>query len=139
MNAPISIISSVPVVVIPIFVGHQQNNGYNMPLVQSGQNTPSKRNATKKENIIIKKDVTDTKNEKINNKENVIDLTQEFDNGTDQYILHKDPNLYANRYSPISNASPVSQVQDEDHNILNRCFNDISDIMQYLKADVVLN
>ena len=103
----------------------------------------------KQEIIDITEETIDIKEEKIDYEDKVIDITEkQFDLEMDEHILHKDVNLYTNAVSPISNEffedvesndSRVSEHQDENINILNKCFYDISEIVQYLKADITLD
>lgn len=143
MNSPITVVSHLPVVVIQISFGQQPNNANNVAFGQSERNTPPERNDEKKPKINNKEDIVDIKHEDIDNKENILDLTQEFDNNErSRYILHNDPNLNSSRYSPISDEQ-LTDVEDnvsfisEQHNILNQCFTDISDIVNYLKEGVM--
>ena len=89
------------------------------------------------------------KKEKNEINKDVIDITEEldFDFEMNENILHKDPNLYTNMFSPISdsaskgeetNQSYVSEDQDENYDVaLTKCFTNISEIMQYLKEDIM--
>ncbi len=98
MNGPISIILPMPTIILQFLVGHEQNNGFNFPCVHWGQYKVLQTNDTKEEEFDL-------------------DLVM------DEYILHKDPNIYPNMFSPISNAksedvenneSSVSEDQDEN-------------------------
>ena len=91
----------------------------------------------------------DVKDEVIDITDEVIAITEEldFDFEMNENILHKDPNLYTNMFSPISdsaskgeetNQSYVSEDQDENYDVaLTKCFTNISEIMQYLKEDIM--
>jgi hypothetical protein len=83
MKGPISIILPMPTIIVQFPVGHEQNNGFNLPCVHCGQY-----------NLLQTNDM----------KEKVIDIKEEefdFDFEMDEYILHKCPNLYPNMLSPI--------------------------------------
>jgi hypothetical protein len=99
----------------------------------------------------MKEEKIDTKEEVIEMKEEeVIEMEEEefdFKSEMDEYILHKDPNLYSNMFSPISNAesedvenNESSVFEDQDENFddfYKKWFNDISEIVQYLKEDII--
>ncbi len=97
----------------------------------------------------MKEEKIDIKKRNIEIKEDVIHIKEEvnFDCEMDEYIFHQDPNLYSNMFSPISNAesedvenneSSVSEDQDENFGVFcQKYFNDISEIVQYLKEDII--
>ncbi len=187
-----SIILTMPTIIVQFPGSHEQNNGFNFSCVHCGQYNLLQTNNIKEEKIEIKEDVIDIKEEEeidikeeeeidikeeeeidieeekeidieeeeeidIEEEEEIdieeeeeIDIEEEesnFDFEMDEYILHKDPNLYTTMFSPISNAesedienneSSVSEDQDENFDdFYKKWFNDISEIVQYLKEDVI--
>ncbi|CAF1458529.1 unnamed protein product [Rotaria sordida] len=148
MNGSISIILPMQTIILQFPVAHQQNNQFNIPCVHCGQYNQLQTNDKKEE----KDDVMHIKEEKSDIKEEKPDIKEDklnFDFKMDEYICHKDPNLYTNMFSPISIAESedvenkqLSFSEDQDVNldvILKKCFNDISEIVQYLKEDIILN
>jgi len=130
MNGSISITLSTPTIILEFHAGYGQCN-----LLQTND---------------MKEEKVDIKEEKVDIKEEVIDITKEefdFDCEMNEYILHKDPNLYLNLCSPISNAesenvennqSSISEDQDENFDVFYKKYcDDIFEIMQYLKEDIV--
>jgi hypothetical protein len=101
MNGSISITLSTPTIILEFHAGYGQCN-----LLQTNDMKEEKVDI-KEEKVDIKEEKVDIKEEKVDIKEEVIDITKEefdFDCEMNEYILHKDPNLYLNLCSPISNA-----------------------------------
>ena len=90
----------------------------------------------KEENMQIKNDLTEIKEEKPYIEQ------PNFDFEMEDHFLHQDLNLYDNIYSPISTnesadvvsiESPiVTDLHNDIDNTFNQCFNDIHEIMDYL-------
>ncbi|CAF1568302.1 unnamed protein product [Rotaria sordida] len=155
MNGSISIILPMSTINLQFPVAHQQNNQFNIPCVHCGQYNLLQTNDKKeeKEDVIeIKNDVIEIKDDVMHIKEEKPDIKEEklnFDFEMDEYILHKDPKLYTNMFSPISIAesedvenkqSSLSEDQDENLDvILKKYFNDISELVEYLKEDIIFN
>jgi hypothetical protein len=144
MNGSISITLSTPTIILEFHAGYGQCN-----LLQTNDMKEEKVDI-KEEKVDIKEEKVDIKEEKVDIKEEVIDITKEefdFDCEMNEYILHKDPNLYLNLCSPISNAesenvennqSSISEDQDENFDVFYKKYcDDIFEIMQYLKEDIV--
>jgi len=156
MNGAMSIILPMPTIIIQFPGGHQQHDTLNLPCVHCGQYNLLKTDDIKEGKIEIKEDVIDVKEDVINVKEeendikeNMINIKEEnfdFDSEMGEYILHKDPNLYANMFSPISDTESedvesselfVSEHQDESFEAFyKKWFSDISEMMQSLKDDI---
>ncbi|CAF2821421.1 unnamed protein product [Rotaria sp. Silwood2] len=148
MNGSISIILPVSTIILQFPVAHQQNNQFTIPCVHCGQCNLLQTNDEKEE----KEDMIEIKDDVIEIKDDMMHIKEEklsFDFEMDECILHKDPNLYTNMFSPISIAESEgvenkqsSLQEDQDENlgfILKKCCNDISEIVQYLKEDIILN
>ncbi|CAF4868051.1 unnamed protein product [Rotaria sp. Silwood1] len=148
MNGSISIILPVSTIILQFPVAHQQNNQFTIPCVHCGQCNLLQTNDEKEE----KEDMIEIKDDVIEIKDDVMHIKEEklsFGFEMDEYILHKDPNLYINMFSPISIAESEgvenkqsSLQEDKDENldfIFKKCCNDISEIVQYLKEDIILN
>jgi len=105
----------MPTIILQFPVDHEQNNGSNFPCVHCGQYNLLQTNDMKEEEMDIKEKMIAIKEEDF-----------DFDFEMDEYILHKDPNLYPNMFSPISNAesedlenneSFTSDDQDENFDV----------------------
>lgn len=150
MNGPVSITFPMPTIIIQFPSGHDQNNGFPFPCIHCGLCNRSQTNDMKEEKIEVVEDVIDINEEKINIKEENIDITEEeygFNFEMNEHILHKGLDLYGDIFSPISNTESedeennepsVSGDQDERFgDFPQKCFNDISEIVHYLKQDVI--
>ncbi|CAF1202254.1 unnamed protein product [Adineta ricciae] len=107
-----------------------QNGAINVPCTCARNNQASELIETK-EDKHTKEEFTEIKEEKPIKQESI-----DYDNEISEYILHEDANLYQNMVSPIS----LSESENEEFNHLwQENFNDIPEIVQYLKHGIVLN
>ena len=130
----------------------------NFACINCGQHNPSQTIEKKEEKIeveedviVIKNDIIHIKEDKADIEENVVDMNDEpfdYDFEMDECILGQDLNLYTDLFSPISmkesedeenTQPPVAIDQTENpYMMLNKCFNDITEILEYLKGDIIM-
>ena len=84
-----------------------------------------------KDELHVKQELNEIKEEKYMKPEMI-----DFDTEISEYILHKDADLYENMFSPNS----MSESDDEEFNHLwQEVFNDLPEVVQYLKQGIVLH
>lgn len=156
MNTPISIMLPIPTIILQLPVCNQ-NYQINISYPAFAENNQFQINDIKEEkpyinedNMIIKDEMTDVKEETGDMIDNMFEVKDELNiyyAEPNEKNLHEDPYFYLNAISPISSVSSneydddtiddlfASEEEYDYMNGLNSCFNDIHEIMQYLKED----
>lgn len=155
MNGGISIVLPMPTIVLQFPASYGQHIGLTFACTQCGQCPFQQMNEIKEERIETQGVDTEIKTEadaeyQINIKEEPI-LEFKMDEG----ILHNDINLYENKFSPISSSNSEDEDEDEDEDndtllavnqqdelsdsVYEQCLNDILELVEYLKEDIVFS
>lgn len=139
----------MPTVILQFPVGYGQYLGLNFPCAHCGQHAGQQTNEIKEEKIEPKEEKQEIKEEI--NLEDKADIKEEFifDYDKDDNILYNNPNFYENKFSPISNANsensendnflPFDQHDEMSDSFYEKCFNEIMELVEYLKEDTIYN
>lgn len=149
MNGGISIVLPMPTIVIQFPAGYGQPIEVKFPCIQCGQCAVQPTNEIKEERM--GKHEVDTEIKVEVDVENQINIKEEpiCEFKMDEGILHNDPNLYLNQFSPVSDSNSeneenyklflIDQTDGMSDTVYEECLNDILKLVEYLKEDIVFH